>query len=703
MKWVRQFFLSPREEKRRFHLLQIVVIAAGGLLLCRTDAWCAPASISDERFEVWIEQQARLCWEKRDEGIAALKSAPAILARKESARKTFLDLLGGLPSEKTPLNAQNTGEIVRDGYRIERVIFESQPGFKVTANLYVPTSLPGPFPAVVGLAGHSAQSKAAETYQRAFIAFARQGFVVLAFDPAGQGERLDCYEETLGRSSVGAGVPEHNLRGLQCLLIGQTLARYLVWDGIRAIDYLLTRPEVDPRRIAVAGNSGGGTQAAYLGLADPRVSAVISSCYLTRWRELWSQPGPQDAEQVLPGFLARGLDFGDFPLGVAPTPFLISAATRDFFPIAGARAMFVQTQRLYGLLERKEALEFFEHDDTHGWSQPRRQAATRFLVKWLQQRETDGFESSAQSEPEAFLRVTPTGQTSTMPGSVTIGSMTNRIARELAAKRSQPDIRAIREAIGLSAFPPCPPDKVIEVASRRGVRVETIELAVEGGVGIVARLFVSPTAPVSTRPLLWAGELADKDEEEIFKLALSGTVVMHVRPRGGNGHQLNVDVSSGYSQAYQTAARLWLVGRNLVEIQVSDLLASALYLRTRPECIGRQVSLLGQGSLGPPAILAACLDPEFANLTVRRSIVSYMDLLTTGFPDSLAGVVIPGVLQRFDLPDALALLQGRKVELVDPIFPDGNAMPSGLVRQKLGQSASFVLIALSDNGDRESH
>ena len=162
------------------------------------------------------------------------------------------EAIGGFP-EKTPLNAKITGGFQRDGYRVENLVFESQPGFYVTANVYVPAGQ-GPFPAVVGVAGHSATGKAIATYQMAWIGMVKRGFLVIAFDPAGQGERSEYFEPTFGKSVVGIGVAEHNMAGTQTLLTGMGYARYEIWDGIRSFDDLLTRKDVDPKRIAVSGN-----------------------------------------------------------------------------------------------------------------------------------------------------------------------------------------------------------------------------------------------------------------------------------------------------------------------------------------------------------------------------------------------------------------------------------------------------------------
>ena len=349
-----------------------------------------------------LDRAAGRHWQAREAQAATLRTRAAIEQRREETRRTMLRLIGGLPETKAPLNARITGRFERQGYRVENVIFESFPGYLVTANFYLPAGA-GPFPAVVGVAGHSVNGKASATHPDAWIGFAKRGYAVLAFDPAGQGERLMHYDADTGGSAVGIGTAEHTAAGLAAMLLGQGFARYEIWDGIRAVDYLLTRKEVDPKRIAVAGNSGGGTQAAYLAVFEPRLAAVISSCYMTRWRELWHGPGPQDAEQVWPGFISAGLDFDDFALAFAPRPYLMTTAIRDYFPIDGARATYRRITDLFERLGASQNAGYFEYDDGHGWSRPRREAAYRWLDKHFAGRETDGAEPAIQVEPESRL------------------------------------------------------------------------------------------------------------------------------------------------------------------------------------------------------------------------------------------------------------------------------------------------------------
>ena len=349
---------------------------------------------------------AKQYWTARAERVAGIRTPAGVKERQAYIRAKLLEEIGGFP-EKTPLNARISGTLEREGYRVEKLIFESQPRYYVTANVYVPTTGKRPYAAVLGTAGHSGEGKAAEIYQRAWIGLAKRGFLVLAYDPPAQGERLQ-YLNADGKSPFNpGGTGEHMMAGRQCLLTGTNIARYMIWDGIRAFDYLLTRPDVDPKRIAVAGNSGGGTQSSYLAAFEPRLAAAAPSCYITSWEKLWSGPGPQDAEQDFAGFLSDGLDFPDFLIAFAPKPVHMATAIKDFFPIDGARATYAEARRVFGVLGAADRAGYFEYDDTHGWSKPRREATYRWFEKWLHGREDSGAEPEFKVEVPRRISTAP--------------------------------------------------------------------------------------------------------------------------------------------------------------------------------------------------------------------------------------------------------------------------------------------------------
>ena len=565
--------------------------------------------------------------------MAGLLFLPALLQAPEELRAKMAALIGGLPETRTPLNARVTGVFERPGYRVEKLIFDSLPGFHVTANLYVPLGKQGPFPAVIGTAGHSQAGKAAATYQRAWILLVRQGYVVLAYDPPGQGERIEYFDAEMGRPRLRpGGVEEHIMAGLQCLLVGHSIARYFIWDGVRAFDYLTTRREVDARRIGVAGNSGGGTQAAYLAVFEPRLAAAVSSCYITRWKELLEGPGPQDAEQVWPGFLAAGLDFPDFIRAFAPKPFLISSAMRDYFPILGARATYQAVREFYEKMDAPGRVEFFEHDDAHGWSRPRREAMVRFFNRHLRGVEDPVEEGEIETEPESRLWATPTGYLATSFGSETVFTLNRAVAQELYPKRGA---LALRRREDLRAL----------VRARLGLIVEPAPAAAEGGkAGVV----------VAGVPRADAEQLQQAGYE-----VLAANLVTIPEGRGG------------YSAAYQAAAREWLYGRSLVARHTEAVLRAVNELRARPHVNQKKIWIWGRGAAGVAALLAAALDDHVAGVAAEQTVTSWYAITQAKLHEGVAEIVVPGVLRDFDLPDLVNLIAPRPLWLVDPRTPGG--------------------------------
>jgi len=296
--------------------------------------------------------------------IAAIQTRAQAEARQRAVRAKILTLIGGLP-EKTPLNAKSMGTTQAEGFRIEKILFESQPNFPVTALLYLPDRPLGQgsrLPAIIVAPGHGPSGKASDFPFAAL--FARNGFAVLSYDPIGQGERLQYPDPAHpGQSIAARPTGEHGEAGLQPTLIGDSVARYFAWDGIRAVDYLLSRPEIDPARIGAYGCSGGGIMTALLGALDPRVAVIGTACFITSYDTLLPAIGPQHGEQSTPNFIAGGpqgkdnlpLDFPDWVELAAPRPYAIISTSSDMFPYAGALASTTEARRFYTLFDPASA------------------------------------------------------------------------------------------------------------------------------------------------------------------------------------------------------------------------------------------------------------------------------------------------------------------------------------------------------------
>jgi cephalosporin-C deacetylase-like acetyl esterase len=296
-------------------------------------------------------------------------------------RSNLLKMLGELPAKKTPLNPQITGRIQMDGFHIEKLIFESLPGIYVTALVYVPDDEAKKHPAVLVPAGHSPNGKA--YYQALCQRLVQRGYVVICWDPVGQGERSQFWDAKNRKSRYNLICAEHAVMGNLAYLAGTNLARWEIWDGIRTVDYLLTRPDVDPDRINITGTSGGGFQTAQIAALDPRLKVAAPSCYITSlpmrvYNRLFKDPD-SDPEQDLYGMIADGMDHPGLLLLMYPRPVFVAAAVLDFFPIEGTRKSFREVESLYSRFGRAERIAMHESYNEHQYSVENQEAAINFL------------------------------------------------------------------------------------------------------------------------------------------------------------------------------------------------------------------------------------------------------------------------------------------------------------------------------------
>ena len=330
-----------------------------------------------------LNKQAQLLYEIRDKEIAKLKNKEDWTSRQLWVRKKLMDLVGPFP-EKTPLNARITGTLKKNGFRVEKIVYESMPGFYVTGCLFIPEGIKRKAPAVLNLIGHEQESFRAELDQVIILNLVKKGFIVFTIDPLGQGEHVQYFDPEIKLSSIGYSVIEHCYFGNQCFLSGSSSARYFIWDGIRAIDYLTTRKEVDAERIGVTGFSGGGTVTSYLGAFDERVKVAIPSSWSTASRRQLETKGAQDAEAEFLHGLANGITFEDLIEVRAPKPTMMTFTSQDeYLTLQGAREAFHEIRSAYEAFDKSENLVLVEDDFKH-WLTPKiRVAIFAFFMKHL--------------------------------------------------------------------------------------------------------------------------------------------------------------------------------------------------------------------------------------------------------------------------------------------------------------------------------
>jgi hypothetical protein len=400
--------------------------AAAALILLALSAPAPPLQLPPEsaftvlerlpdgpRITPYLTYQIDMAWrqdEHRRARFAAIRTEAELRQVQADLRSKLLRALGGLPSTKTPLNAQVTGRIQMTGYHIEKVVFESLPGVFVTALVYVPDQ-PGKHPAVLVPCGHSTSGKA--YYQAICQRLAARGYVVICWDPVGQGERSQFWDAPRQRSRYNLICGEHAVLGNLAYLVGTSLARWEVWDGMRAVDYLLTRPEVDAAHVSITGTSGGGFQAAIIAALDTRINAAAPSCFITALpmrvaNRIFMDPDA-DPEQDPYRMIADGIDHAGLLLLMYPRPVFVAAAVLDFFPIEGARSTFREISAIYQRFGHADRIGMTEGYHKHEYSVENQAAAFAFLDRF------NGITSPATLAPTTALdneavRCTTTGQ-----------------------------------------------------------------------------------------------------------------------------------------------------------------------------------------------------------------------------------------------------------------------------------------------------
>ena len=628
----------------------------------------------------WANAKAKALLEERRRRITQFSSEQEVTGRKRYLRERMLSALGGFP-ERTPLNPRVTGTLEREDYRVEKVVFESQPGFYVTANLYLPKSGNPPYPAILFPLGHEEGAKANEIWQRILITFARRGFVALAWDTLGQGERVQIFDADFKTSKVVRSTTEHTILGAQCLLLGDALARYTIWDGIRALDYLLSRPEVDPKRVGCTGNSGGGTHTAYLAALEERIQVAAPSCYLTTWGRLLDTIGPQDAEQYIPPSILDGMDHADFVHAFAPKPYLILSAIRDFFSITGARDTHGEAQRVYALFGAREQLAMVEADDGHGYSEPRRMASYRWFSRWLQGAEDSRPEGDVPVAAEEELWATPTGQVATSFGGETVTSLNQKRAQNLR-RGGKPSVEEIRRLIGYREPQAPAPVRFFGRIERQEFEIEKLVYESEPGIQVPALLYV-PLRSAGRRPavIVVHGRGKAAAHDKAAELAGAGSVVLSIDARGmGETRYTPEEYGSDwprYFGDYGSAMTLLLAGETLVGSRALDIVQGVGLLASRDDVDPARIAAAGIGAGCVPLLHATALDQRIASVTLEGMLVSYESVVRHKIHRGIFEDVIPGVLKVYDLPDLVTVVAPRPVRLVNAVDPLGLRLKKG--------------------------
>lgn len=665
---------------KRVHSFKSIRIAIIVSLMFRASCAFAQEDLSENLnlLDNWIEwtdaknmlahhlnKQAFAYLDARDKEIGSLKTTQDWINRQKKVKSIFMNTVGPFP-EKTPLHAKVAGIVKKEGYKIEKIIYESMPGFFVTGCLFIPDGITTKTPAILFVSGHTQESFRYREYQVMILNLVKKGFIVFGIDPLSQGERIQLYDPQKNESLIGPTTVEHNYLGKQCFISGVSLARYFIWDGIRGIDYLLTRKEVDPARIGVTGQSGGGTQSSYLFAFDERIKAGAPVDYIIGQRRLLESIGPQDAEQNFYHGISNGITQADLLEVRTPHPALISEGTWDFFSIQGARETYDEVRKAYKAFGAEENIGLSEDDFGHGYTKKLREGVNAFFQKNLNLPGDHKDESVTALDPKELM-VTSTGNVATsLQNPETVFSINRKETQKLVDK-----IQASRKKIAthietvlvkakeLSGYvEPATEMKPVFRGryQREGYSIEMYVLHGEGNYVVPLLLFVPKTGGK------FASVIYINPKGKITDASVGGKIEQLVK----KGYVVAAPDVIGTGETAGNGDVAMLIGRSVVGIQAGDIVRVSNFLKGRKDVDSDKISAIAFDEMCPVLLHAAAFDKSIHSISLIGSLISYRSIVmnklyNTGFSDN----AVAGALTAYDLPDLMGCIAPRRMALVE--------------------------------------
>jgi cephalosporin-C deacetylase-like acetyl esterase len=626
---------------------------------------CLPDYLSGLAADAYARRNAR---------IAKLTTPAAIREHQAWARSTFMKLIGGVP-ERTPLNTRTIGTFERSGYRVEKLVYEGRPGLFVTANLYLPSSGAPQYPAVLFQMGHSANGKCYVPYQRCCQGLARLGYIVLAFDPMGQGERVYYPRPGETATRLRSSDEEHTLPGRQMLLVGDTSSNMQLWDAVRSLDVLASHPQVDAKRIASTGQSGGGTITMLLCAVDERVAcaAVCSGNTENFATQPFFPPGStDDAEQDFVGSGRVAFDRWDLLWPMAPKPLLVGTSAHDFFGTyspsyeSSGREEFAKLGRAYAALGSAGALESFETPLPHGLSYSMRLSVYNFFERHLKgSRREIAEEPPTSPEPDETLWCGKSGNAVRDFGSRTPFAMLSEKARGIATPEVGP--ADLRDLLGVGPMATGAKLEVLATTKYANCQVQAVEVNTASKVWCPAWVFLPKGSWTKLLLVLEPnGRNGHWREDDLYpQLAESGMAVCaadvrgvgDLQPRFGSGGSVN------YAREHQSEENYaWsslILGRSLLGQRITDILWLTKSLAQAYPAAS--IIIAARDKMTVPALCAAAIETRISKVYLAWHLASWRSLTESETYSQTLANFAPGILQTTDLPQIARSIAPRAV------------------------------------------
>lgn len=585
---------------------------------------------------------------------------------RRETRDALVASWSGWPEGPCPLEPRTVGVLERDGYRVEKILIQTLPGVLMTANLYVPAGK-GPFPAVLNVHGHWPGAKQDRVVQARCIGLAKLGFVALAVDALGAGER-----------GVGTALGEYHGEMTAATLypVGLPLSGLQVYENMRAVDYLQSRLEVDAGRIGITGASGGGNQSMYAGAFDERIGAVVPVCSVGTYEAYLG--AACCLCEVAPGLLGSAEEWGVLSL-VAPRGLMVVNASRDArqFSIAEALKSVGQASKVYGLMGRGDWIRQVPFDSGHDYSQGMREAMYGWMSFALKGMGDGGpvSEPTVVTEEPELLRCFP-GDTRPKDW-MTIPRLAAREGRRLLSEQARPqgvgewDVwskggpEGLRRVLGLEGLAGGKTvvgdfrDERLEFEPEAGIRLFAEVKRGEAGKGVVILLDLNGAEDAKKHPVA-----------EVVAGRCAGVVTLDLRATGALAWPND---RIGNAADHNTAEwGLW-IGRPLLGQWVADVRGLLDGLGARGMLGGERVAVVGIGGAGLVAMAAAALDERVGAVGAIGTLGTYVT--ESPFVGQRLGVMVPGMLREVgDVTDLAAMVAPRRLVVAGGVTAQGAAM-----------------------------
>lgn len=629
-----------------FYLLILAVCVSG----CSTPELLIERPHKSEMLQNYYLERARKNLEAAQKRIAKAKTKEDALKLVKQAQTKVRKSFGSI-TPLSPVQYRKTGMLDYPDYTVEKLLIKTREGFTMSAGLFLPKNGQKKFPAVIVLSGHTQSGRLG--YRLPVINLVKRGFAVLNADPIHQGERRQFKELP---SVVG-----HNVLNRQLLAVGEDFAQWRLHDAVQLVNFLESRKEIDPARIGVQGNSGGGTMTAFLAAYDRRIAAAAPACYITTFYHNILSELPADGEQMPSRFFAEGGEMIDLILAHAPKPYRILAQKYDFFDIRGAFVTYEMAKKIYKLLGAEENISMTIGTGEHGFNRELREGSYQFWSKYFNIK-CDLVDRKITIPTVKELYSTPTGQVLDLPGEKNAQQLIAQKAVELKKQRARKKLSA--EAVKKELFKVLNIPRTIKVPSFRQLRHARVpggtplfRMGVETDKGILVTIYSQGRAHFFKEKMeLLISEKGSYDHLAGLKPFDLAAEVRGVDYRGCGDSMPYGGLYEAYDQDYHYSSLGVMWNEPLIGRKVFDILNVIRFLPTQGV---KEIRLRSEGLGIIPAIFAAVLSDVPVKLYLDGPVPTYTGHVLDPKAPLPQSFVPGGILKVTDLDELVKLFPDR--------------------------------------------